>query len=130
MLSRQRPTPMEDTLGYALVEISDGRAVFAGTPGHHVLNPMGIAHGGYAAALLDSACGIALLTRLSAGQRFSTLEIKVAYHKVIDEQTGEVRAEGTLMTMGRQIAYAEARLTNADGRLLASATSTLMIVSP
>lgn len=49
MLSRQRPTPMEDTLGYALVEISDGRAVFAGTPGHHVLNPMGIAHGGYAA---------------------------------------------------------------------------------
>ena len=128
MLVRQGHAPMEDTLGFALVEIAEGRAVFAGAPGRNVLNPMGIAHGGYAATLLDSACGIALLTRLSAGQRFSTLELKVAYHKAIDEHTGEVRAEGTLMTMGRRIAYAEARLTNAEGRLLASATSTLMIV--
>jgi uncharacterized protein (TIGR00369 family) len=119
---------MEETLGIALVELDEGRAVFAGTPGANSLNPMGIAHGGYAATLLDSACGIAVLSTLTDGQRFSTLELKVAYHKVIDTQTGPVRAEGKILTRGRRIAYSEARLTDASGQLLASATSTLMIL--
>ena len=65
LLARTRPAPMEDTLGFALIEIAEGRAVFSGTPGANILNPMGIAHGGYAAALLDSACGIAVLTTLA-----------------------------------------------------------------
>ena len=128
LLDRSRPAPMEDTLGLALVEIGEGRAVFTGTPGPHVLNPMGIAHGGYAAALLDSACGIAVLTTLAEGQGFSTLELKVAYHKAVGTKTGPVRAEGNVLTRGRRIAYAEARLCDSDGHLLASATSTLMVL--
>lgn len=128
MLERRGHAPMEETLGFALVEIGEGRAVFAGTPGPHILNPMGIAHGGYAAALLDSACGIAVLTTLADGQKFSTLELKIAYHKAVDTATGPVRAEGSVLTRGRRIAYAEARLTDASGRLLASATSTLMVL--
>ena len=129
LLDRSRPAPMENTLGFALVEIAEGRAVFSGTPSESVLNPMGIAHGGYAAALLDSACGIAVLTTLAENQKFSTLELKVAYHKAIDTQTGPIRAEGSVMTRGRRIAYSEARLLDASGTLLASATSTLMILS-
>jgi uncharacterized protein (TIGR00369 family) len=128
LLDRRRPAPMEDTLGFALVEIGEGRAVFVGTPGPSILNPMGIAHGGYAAALLDSACGIAVLSTLAEGQKFSTLELKVAYHKAIDTQTGPIRAEGSVLTRGRRIAYSEARLTDVSGQLLASATSTLMIL--
>lgn len=128
LFERRRPAPMEDMLGIALVEIEEGRAVFEGTPGPHILNPMGIAHGGYAASLLDSACGIAVLSTLAEGQKFSTLELKVAYHKAIDPQTGLVRAEGKVLTRGRRIAYTEARLLDAQGQLLASATSTLMIL--
>ena len=120
---------MDDTLGFTLIEIAEGRAVWAGTPGPHVLNPMRIAHGGYAATMLDSACGIAVLTTLAVDQKFSTLELKVAYHKAIDPQTGPVRAEGSVLTRGRRIAYAEARLIDANGDLLASATSTLIILS-
>jgi uncharacterized protein (TIGR00369 family) len=128
LLERRRPSPMEDTLSIALVEIEEGRAVFAGTPAPHILNPMGIAHGGYAASLLDSACGIAVLTTLAEGQRFSTLELKVAYHKAITPETGPVRAEGSVLTRGRRIAYSEARLIDGNDQLLASATSTLMIL--
>jgi uncharacterized protein (TIGR00369 family) len=128
LLDRRRPAPMEETLGFALVEIEEGRAVFVGTPGPSILNPMGIAHGGYAAALLDSACGIAVLSTLTEGQKFSTLELKVAYHKAIDTQTGTIRAEGSVLTRGRRIAYSEARLIDGNGQLLASATSTLMIL--
>jgi uncharacterized protein (TIGR00369 family) len=128
LLEKRRPAPMEETLGIALVELEEGRAVFAGTPGPNALNPMGIAHGGYVATILDSACGIAVLTTLAEGQRFSTLEIKVAYHKAITPETGPVRAEGKILTRGRRIAYTEARLTDAEGQLLVSATSTLMIL--
>jgi uncharacterized protein (TIGR00369 family) len=104
--------------------------VFEGIPGRHAYNPMGIVHGGYAATLLDSACGIATLTRLPAGHRFTTLELKVAYHKAMDEATGPVRAHATVTTIGRRVAFTEGRLTDAGGRLLASATSTLLVIAP
>jgi uncharacterized protein (TIGR00369 family) len=121
--------PMGETLDFALVEVELGRAVFEGTPGRHVYNPMGVVHGGYAATLLDSACGIATASRLAAGETFTTLEIKVAYHKAMTENTGPVRAEAIVKNMGRRVAYADANLTDADGRLLASATSTLLVMS-
>jgi uncharacterized protein (TIGR00369 family) len=130
MLGHRGHAPMEDTLGFALLEIGEGRAVFGGTPAPHILNPMGIAHGGYAASMLDSACGISVLTTLAAGQKFSTLELKVAYHRAVDARTGPIRAEGVVLNRGRQVAYSEARMTDARGRLLASATSTLIILSP
>ncbi|MBP6363640.1 MAG: PaaI family thioesterase [Novosphingobium sp.] len=120
--------PMSETLDFALVEVELGRAVFQGTPGRHVYNPMGVVHGGYAATLLDSACGIATASRLAAGETFTTLEIKVAYHRAMTEHTGPVRAEAIVKNMGRRVAYADAKLTDADGRLLASATSTLLVM--
>lgn len=121
--------PMGETLDFALVEVELGRAVFQGSPGRHVYNPMGVVHGGYAATLLDSACGIATASRLAAGETFTTLEIKVAYHKAMNEHTGPVRAEAIVKNMGRRVAYADAKLTDADGKLLASATSTLLVMS-
>ncbi len=120
--------PMGETLDFALVEVELGRAVFEGSPGRHVYNPMGVVHGGYAATLLDSACGIATASRLAAGETFTTLEIKVAYHRAMTEHTGPVRAEAIVKNMGRRVAYADAKLTDADGRLLASATSTLLVM--
>lgn len=122
-------SPIGVTLDFALVEADFGRAVFEGIPGRHAYNPMGIVHGGYAAALLDSACGIATSSRLEAGQTFSTLEIKVAYHKAMTENTGPVRAEAVVTTMGRRVAYTEAKLTDRDGRIMASATSTLLVMA-
>lgn len=119
--------PIGETLDFALVEVELGRAVFEGVPGRHAYNPMGTVHGGYAATLLDSACGIATASRLSKGQGFTTLELKVAYHKSMTERTGKVRAEGVVVTMGRRVAFVEAKLTDADGKLLASATSTLLV---
>jgi uncharacterized protein (TIGR00369 family) len=116
------------SLDFTLVEVGDGTAVFTGTPGQHAYNPIGIVHGGYAATLLDSACGCAVHTRLKVGQGYSTLELKVAYHKAITDQTGPMRAEGRVVTMGRRVGFSEARLVDANGKLYASATSTLLVI--
>lgn len=129
MRTGRRP-PIAETLDFDLVEVGDGIAVFAGTPGPKVYNPIGSVHGGYAATLLDSACGCAAHTKLAAGQGYTTLELKVAYHKALSTQTGLVRAEGKILSFGRRAAFAEARIVDAAGKLYASATSTLLILTP
>lgn len=116
------------TMGFDLVEVAEGRVVFEGKPGLEVYNPIGTVHGGYAATLLDSACGCAVHSRLTGSQAYSTLELKIAYHRALTAETGVVRATGTVMSIGRRAAFAEARLTDAAGKLYASATSTLIVM--
>ncbi len=118
------------TLGFDMVEIDEGRVVFEGTPDEDVYNPLGTVHGGYAATLLDSAMGCAVHSCLKQGQSYTTLELKIAYHRAMNADTGPVRAEGKVLSLGRRTAFAEGRLVDATGRLLASGTTTLLVFSP
>ena len=129
LIAAGRRPGIAETLQFTLSEVSEGRAVFEGVPGEHAYNPIGMVHGGYAATLLDSACGCAVHASLAAGQGYTTLELKVAYHKAITSKTGLVRAIGTVVSIGRRAAFADGRLEDASGRLLASATSTLLVMS-
>ena len=126
MASPRRPG-IVDTLDFNLVEVDDGRVVFEGAPSLAVYNPIGTVHGGYAATMLDSACGCAVQSKLTAEQGYTTLELKVAYHRAMTEATGPVRAEGRVVQLGRRAAFTEATLKGLDGRLYASATSTLLV---
>ena len=127
MLASGRSAPIGETLGFKLVEVEEGRVVFEGLPGLHAYNPIGTVHGGYAATLLDSACGCAAHSRLAANQAYTTLELKVAYHRAMTASTGPVRAEGRVLSIGRRAAFTEATITDAAGKLYASATSTLLV---
>ena len=127
MMEDGRGPPIGSTLQFRLAEIERGRAVFRATPGPHAYNPIGVVHGGYAATLLDSACGVAVHSMLEAGQGYTTLELKIAYHRAITNDTGPVEAVGKVVTFGRRVAFAEGQLTDARGKLLASATSTLLV---
>jgi uncharacterized protein (TIGR00369 family) len=122
----QRP-PIAERLEFDLVEVSDGRALFKAVPGLHAYNPIGSVHGGYTATLLDSACGCAVHTKLSATQGYTTLALNIAYHRSLTGDTGEVRVEGVVLTFGRRVAFSEAKLFERDGRLCASAMSTLLL---
>jgi uncharacterized protein (TIGR00369 family) len=123
----ERAPGIGKTLGFTLAELEEGRVVFGGHPDESVYNPIGTVHGGYAATLLDSAVGCAVHSSLKAGQGYTTLELKVAYHRPITKDTGPVRAEGKAIQVGRRAAFAEGRLTDLEGRLYATATSTLLV---
>ncbi|KQR71655.1 PaaI family thioesterase [Rhizobium sp. Leaf341] len=127
LLAANTPPPINHTMRFVLIEIAEGRAVFEGNPDRSVYNPIGSVHGGYAATLLDSACGCAVHSRLAADQGYTTLELKIAYHRPLTEASGPVRAEGRVLSIGRRAAFAEATLTDRDGKLCASATSTLLV---
>ena len=121
---------MGKTMGFRLVEVEPGRALFEGTPGPHLLNPLGQVHGGYALTLIDSACGCAVHTELDAGIGYTTVETKVNFTRAIDPAGGPVTCEGRVLSRGRTIATADAFLRDGAGRLLAHGTSTLILLYP
>ena len=69
--------PIGQTMGYALHEVSEGRAVFRGTPEFNVTNPLGTVHGGWYGTLLDSAMACAVQTKVPRGSIYTTLEYKI-----------------------------------------------------
>ncbi|HET9427733.1 MAG TPA: PaaI family thioesterase, partial [Allosphingosinicella sp.] len=122
--------PIAQTLGFLLVEAEPGRAVFEGHSSSALLNPLGFVHGGWALTLIDSAAGCALHSELEAGFGYTTVETKVNFIRPIAPEGAIVRCEGRVLSRGRQIATAEAKLESADGKLLAHGTSTLIILPP
>jgi len=131
MINGEQPAPlMSATLGFRLVEVGEGVAVFEGEPSPALLNPLGAVHGGWALTLIDSATGCAVHSGLPPGVGYTTVETKVNFTRAIAPDGGTVRCEGRVVTSGRRIATAEARLLSADGKVLAHGTSTLMILEP
>lgn len=127
MLASGLKAPIGKTLGFELVEVERGRIVFEGKPDRSVYNPLGMVHGGYAAALLDSACGMSVHSQLGPGRSHTTLELKVSYIRSLSDQSGIVRATGQAISVGRRVGFAEATLHDGEGRLCATATSTLLV---
>ncbi len=119
--------PITQLLGFDLVEVEEGRAVFAGTPRFEHYNPLGTVHGGYAATLLNSCMACAVHSTLPKGVGYTTLEFKISLTRAMTADTGEVRAEGKVITTGRRVATSEGRLTDANGRLLAHGTTTCLV---
>ena len=119
--------PMAAVIPMAPVEVEVGRVVFRAVPEERFYNPIGSVHGGYASTLLDTALGCAVHSTLDAGEGYASLEIKVAFHKPITRETGELRIEGRIVSRGARVGSAEARVTDTKGDLLASGTTTCLI---
>lgn len=115
------------TLGYDIVEAERGRVVIACQPSDSHLNPAGTVHGGLSATLLDSCMGLAIWTTLEKGIAQTTLEFKITLVRPITPETGVITAEGKVLNRGRRVGAAEGRLTDAQGKLLAHATTTCLI---
>lgn len=122
--------PIAETLDFFLVAVRKGEAVFQGTPQFAHLNPMGTVHGGWYATLLDSAVGCAVQSMLEAGQGYTTAELSVKLVRGARLDGGPLRAIGTVLHCGRQLATAEGRIVDAEGRLYAHATTTCLVFTP
>jgi uncharacterized protein (TIGR00369 family) len=129
MLLGELPYPtIAKTLDFTLIEVTEGRAVFQGSPGPAHLNPMGGIHGGWYATMLDSAMACAVHTLVPAGRGFTTAELGINLVKAINPaKVQRVRAEGKVIHCGRQLATAEARIVGPDGTLYAHATTTCLL---
>jgi uncharacterized protein (TIGR00369 family) len=124
------PSGMVQLLGLKLIEVSEGHAAFTVQPDEHHYNGLGIAHGGLAATLLDSALGCAINAMMPAGKVFTTLEMKINYLRPITRERGEVRCEAYVIHVGGRVATAEGRVMDQSGKLYAHGTATCMLFRP
>ena len=127
---RLPPPPIAQLLGFSLVEVEPGHAVFECTPGEQHYNPIDVVHGGLAMTLLDSAMGCCVQSRMPAGGGYTTLEAKTNLVRPITTTTGKLRAVGKLVHLGNRVATAEGRLEDAAGKLYAHASTTCIVLAP
>ncbi len=123
----QPSPPISELLGFHLMEVEEGRAVFEGLPEFRHYNPIGTVHGGFAATLLDSAIGCSVFSTLTKGEGWTTLELKLNYVRPMTKDTGLVRAEGRIIYRGRTVATAQGELKDRTGKLYVHASTTCMI---
>ncbi|GAA4156709.1 PaaI family thioesterase [Gryllotalpicola daejeonensis] len=121
------PAPIAKLMGFTLSEVEQGRVVFECAPGEQHYNPIGTVHGGLACTLLDSAVGCAVQTTLQPGQGYTSIDISVSYLRPIVATSGALRCEGVVTKPGSRVAFAEAKLFDGAGRLVATATSSLLV---
>jgi uncharacterized protein (TIGR00369 family) len=116
-----------DTMDFFLVDSSFGEAIFQGTPQIKHYNPMGGVHGGWFATIMDSAFGCAVLSTLPADYGFTTTELSLNIVRGANDKTGPLRAIGKILHSGRQLATAEAKIVDVNGKLYAHGTTTCMV---
>jgi uncharacterized protein (TIGR00369 family) len=123
------PPPIAQLMGFDLVEVEPGHAVFECTPGEQHYNPIGVVHGGLAMTLLDSAMGCCVQTMMPDKTGYTTLEAKTNLVRAITSETGKLRAIGKVLHVGKRVATAEGRIEDLSGKLYAHATTTCIVLS-
>lgn len=121
-------SPFVEVLGIRAVEVETGKARLLVRPEEYHGNPGGTVHGGFLAALLDSAMWSAVLTTVPQGRFCTTLQMNINYVRPIVMNGEDVRAEGEVIHGGRRTAAAEASVYDANGKLCAHGTATCLIV--
>jgi uncharacterized protein (TIGR00369 family) len=121
------PPPIIALMDMDLVSANEGTVTFTCRPNESHYNPIGAVHGGFACTVLDSAAGCAVQTTLPAGVGYTSLEIKVSYLRALSANSGELTVVGRVTKPGSRVAFAEAVITDAAGRTVATATSTLLV---
>jgi uncharacterized protein (TIGR00369 family) len=119
--------PIAELLRMGLVEVQNGRIAFTCTPDASMYNPLGLVHGGAVCTLLDTATACAMHTTLPEGVGYTSVEIKVNYLRAVTVASGTLTAIGTVVKAGSRIGFAEGTVTDASGKLVATATSTLLV---
>lgn len=117
-----------ELLGMQMDEVEEGRVVFSAATGPQFGNPLGTLHGGIASTLLDSALACAVHSTLPAGDTYTTVDLAVKYLRAGALDGSRIRAEGRVVHVGSRVATAEGELRDESGRLLATATTTCLVI--
>jgi uncharacterized protein (TIGR00369 family) len=122
------PPPIALLLGMRPREVRFGEVAFECTPDESVYNPLGIIHGGLLCTLADTAAGCAVHTTLPAGVGYTSIDITINYLRPVTLQTGTLLATGRVTKPGRRVAFAAAEIADPAGRVVATATSSCLVI--
>jgi uncharacterized protein (TIGR00369 family) len=122
--TKNQPTGSQ-TLGFRMVSVSQATKsveVEFDAKAELLLNPMKQIQGGYLCAMLDEAMSVACMVASGMTAVAPTLEMKTSFFR--PGAPGKIKGIGKVVKWGRQVAFTEGELYDAEGRLLAKATGT------
>jgi uncharacterized protein (TIGR00369 family) len=120
------PPPVAELIGLELGRADGGEATMSLAVEERHANPMGTVHGGILCDLADGAMGMAFASTLDEGESFTTLELKINYLRPF--WTGKLTARGRVVHRGRSVGLTECDVEDDEGRLVARASSTCMVL--
>jgi len=122
------PAPIGLLLGMVVVEVDEGTATTA-MPAHEWLcAPEARVYGGVTANLAHDTMAIAVHTTLPKATSYATLDLTVNFVRPIPADGRELRARARVFHRGRTFAVAGAEVLNADGKTVATATSSSVVL--
>ena len=123
------PPPIATHFDFRIIDIEPGRIRFGCTPDASAYNPIGVVHGGLVCTLLDTVLGCAVHTTLPARVGYTSIEIKVNYLRPV-HLGAELVGHGWVTKPGRRVAFAEGEVLGADGKQVATASGSCLIMAP
>jgi acyl-CoA thioesterase len=122
-----RHAPMHRHMNQRVVSAGDGMSEIEAVPDTKFYNPMNRVHGGFAAALIDTALGVAVYSKLPEGTQYGTVDLNVKYVRRIDVESGTLLATARVIHAGRTMLTAEARIEDKAGKLYAHGSGTFLV---
>lgn len=121
------PAPVARLLGMTLASAGPGLATFEMDCDERHHNPMGSVHGGILSDLADAAMGYAVISTLGPHESFTTVELKINFLRPVFRE--KLRCHARVDSRGKTIAYAVADVLNEEGKPVAKAVSTNLVVA-
>jgi uncharacterized protein (TIGR00369 family) len=121
-------SPMYRHMQMEVKEVGEGRSRVTIRGRKDLQNLYGILHGGAAATIVDSACGIAVGSLLKPGEICVTIDLRINYIANVGE--GILTGEGRVVHRGRRTGVAQAEIRDQEGNLIAAGMSTHLIYKP
>lgn len=123
---RVERSPFHQWAGMQLVTVGDGAAELTMELLPQHFNPQGIVHGGIISALADTSIGLALRSKLRPGYTHRTAQLDV--HFLAKGEGNRLVGRGRAVHLGTRMGYGEADVSDAEGRLLARASATFVVL--
>jgi len=123
------PPPIAVLLGFKMLEIEVGHVVFECVPDESTYNPIGVVHGGLVCTLADTVVACAVHTTLEAGVAYTSIDLNVSYLRPVTRDSGLLRATGVVTKPGRRVAFSKADIVDEAGKLVATATSSCLVMA-
>jgi len=121
--------PIYHLTGLHPIEAGDGTCTFAMPASPWLCSPQPVLYGGSIALLADAALSCAVMTTVGAGASFAPLDLKVNYLRPVPPDGRMLHARAKLVHRGRSMALAEAELFNEDGKKIAVASSSAIVLN-
>ena len=128
MVRGEIPVPAANRLiGFQLLSVEPGKAVFELETGPQHGNLMGTLHGGILCDVADAAMGVAYASDLADGESFTTLELKINFLKPV--WIARLTAVARVVKRGKTVGLVECDVVDQTGSLVARASSTCLTLA-